>query len=64
MNILDKLFGSNSKSELEKYIEDKNPQTSEELEFWMAEYDNRKMIYNRYIANGDVESARQFQNFF
>lgn len=64
MKILDMLFGTNSKSELERFLEDKNPQTHEDLEFWMAEFENRKRVYNRYIANGDVESARQFQNFF
>jgi hypothetical protein len=37
-------------SDLESYILSKNPQTTGDVDFWTAEYDNERRIRSRQIA--------------
>jgi len=53
LNWLSKIFGPVTyQSELEAYLEAKNPQSPGEVDHWIAEYDNERRLRARSIANG------------
>lgn len=43
-------FKCDDRSDFERYIASKNPQTPSEVDFWVAEYDNERRRHNRFIA--------------
>lgn len=43
-------FKIDDRSDFERYIESKNPQSPGEVDFWVAEYDNERRRQNRLIA--------------
>jgi len=58
MNFIKRLFVylfsnvNSTEYQLEAYLKDKNPQSVEELNMWLAEFDNERSIRNRAIALG------------
>lgn len=50
--ILKSLFTVRQKTDIETFLADKNPQTREDLEFWLAEYDNRVRMASRLRSEG------------
>lgn len=47
---------------LDQYITSKNPQSTADVDFWIAEYDNRRRIINRFLADGDTASASWYRS--
>ena len=55
--LIKSLFVDQKKSELETFIEAHQPQTIEEVEFWMAEYDHRKRFASKLRSEGRYNQA-------
>jgi len=45
------LFVSNRESNLEVYINSKNPKSPADVEHWLVEYDNEQRFRARFIAD-------------
>lgn len=61
MNFISRTFLPSAQDELDRYISSKNPQSQAEVEFWIAEYDNRQRQINRLLANGDTTRAAWYR---
>lgn len=61
MNFISRVFLASQQDTLDTYISSKNPQSQADVEFWIAEYDNRQRQINRFLANGDGASASWYR---
>lgn len=60
-NFLARTMLPSQQDTLDSYIASKNPQSQADVEFWIAEYDNRQRQINRFLANGDAASASWYR---
>lgn len=61
INFLARTMLPSPQDTLDTYIASKNPQSQTDVEFWIAEYDNRQRQINRFLANGDAASASWYR---
>ena len=61
INFLARTMLPSPQDTLDEYIASKNPQSQTDVEFWIAEYDNRQRQINRFLANGDAASASWYR---
>jgi predicted DNA-binding protein (UPF0278 family) len=45
-------------TEVENFLRDKNITNTQELDFWLQEYDYRKRMASKYHSNFDYQGAR------
>lgn len=50
LKLLQDLFLPRPLTDIEKFVASKNPQSPQEAEFWIAEYDTEQRLRNRKIA--------------
>jgi hypothetical protein len=62
-NALRSFFSANTKSDLERYLESKNITSSQDLDFWISEYDNQVRLMNRSFASGDGRNISFYDHF-
>lgn len=61
---LKKSFATDHQSELEAYLASKSIQTPGDVDYWLAEFDNRKRMINRCLANGDSQGATHIRQYY
>lgn len=64
LNWLKKSFASDHRSELERYLDDKGCTSTADLEYWMAEFENRRRHINRCLVNGDKIGAAHIRQYY
>jgi hypothetical protein len=47
---LKQAFSTRQMTALERFVASKNPQSPQEIEFWISEYDNEERLRSRMIA--------------
>jgi hypothetical protein len=61
---LRKSFANDHQSELETYLASKPITSSGDVDYWIAEYDNRRRMISRCIANGDGAGAAHLRQWY
>lgn len=58
------LFQEPPKSDLDAFIKFKNPQSKEELDLVMGQYDEMRRIESRLISRGEYSAAAMIKNLY
>ena len=61
--LIDKIFGTDYQSNLERFVNSKQPQSTAEVEFWCRQYDQQKYggaLWKHYADFYDVQWSEQF----
>ena len=61
---LRKSFANDQQSELEAYLASKPITSPGDVDYWLAEYDNRRRMINRCLVNGDGRGAAHIRQYY